>query len=270
MAASGGPLDPWSAGLGGVSDEKEYLPDLPTVVTPSQPAHEEKSDAWLRDDIDTPLAAPSTEARTAAENAPTQEVPASVFRSYFDQDKATPYNATHQAADDDLEELPTAKVEAVTGERGRATPPLGSKAISPSLDEPPAASPPAQEFSVPNTNSLDQLWAPIRSHFGRQALSDTAPSSEETPFLIADEMLEREEPDEDAILDFDQEEVEDSDDSASDTPDDLSDLFAPWQANPDWKPPRLPRYGPPIAPAGEDETEQQRQSSGFSEDDFLR
>jgi hypothetical protein len=255
-----------------VPDEVEYLPDLPTVVTPSQAAHEEKSDAWLRDDIDSPpLAGPFTEAGITAENAPTQEVPASVFRSYFDQAEAPSYDAAHQVAEDDLEDLPTAKVEAATtGERGHATPPLGSKTIPPSQGGLPAASPPEQESTLPITNSLDQLWAPIRHHSSRQALSGTASSPGETPFLVAHGMRAREEPNEEAMLDLDQEEVEDSDDSASDAPGDLSDLFAPWHATPDWQPPILPRYGPPITSAGEDETEEQRQSPGFSEDDFLR
>jgi hypothetical protein len=271
-AASSSPLDPWSSGLGGATAD-EYLPELPTVVTPSQRAHEEKSDAWLRDDVGIPLAVPSTEAAMAAEDAPTQEVPASVFRSYFDQANVTPFDATHQVMDDDPDDLPTVKVEAAaTNEPGRVTPPLGSKRISPSPDEISAGSPPEphQEFAVPVINSLDQLWAPIQTDSGRQALADSVPHPKETPFLAADGARGRYEPSEEAIPGLDREEARDSDAAASENLDDLSELFSPWHATPDWRPPRLPRYGPPITPVNEDETEKQPYSSSFSEDEFLR
>jgi hypothetical protein len=267
-AASSSPLDPWSNGLGGASAD-EYLSDLPTVVTPSQPLHGEKSDAWLRDDIDVPLEEFSTEAADAAmaaEDTPTQEVPASVFRSYFDQSKGTPFDATGQAIDDDLEDLPTVKVEAAsTNEPGRVTPRLGSSTISSSLDETTAESPPA-----PYSDSLDQLWAPIQSASGSRALSDSVPSPQERPVLATDGTRGRDELEEETIPGLDQEEASDSDASISDNPDDLSELFAPWHATPDWQPPQLPRYGPPITSVDEDETEKQRHSSSFSEDEFLR
>jgi hypothetical protein len=268
-AASSSPLDPWSDGLGGMSAD-ELLPELPTVVTPSQSAHEAKSDAWLRDDIDIPPTVPSTEAGTAADEAPTQEVPASVFRSYFDQ--AGAYNATHQEIDDDLEDLPTVKVEAASNEPSRATPALGSKTISPSPDEIPAASPPApyQESAMPVSDSLHQLWAPIHADSGRRASSDSLSSPDETPFLVADGTQGRDEPGEESIPGLDQEEASDSDDAVSENLDDLSELFTPWHAGPDWQPPQLPRYGPPITSAGGDETATQRHSSDFSEDEFLR
>jgi hypothetical protein len=272
-AASSRPLDPWSSGPGGVSAD-EYLPELPTVVTPSQAAHEEKSDAWLRDDIDIPLGAPSTKAGMGAEDTPTQEVPASVFRSYFDQAAASPFNATHPVIDDDdLEDLPTVKVEAAANnEPGRVTPLVGSKTISPSPGEIPSASPPPpyQESAVPVSNSLDQLWAPIRPDSGRQEPSKSVPFPEETPFLAADRTRGRDEPGEEAISGLDQEEARDTDAATSENLDDLSELFAPWHATPDWQPPALPRYGPPITPAGGDETGKQRHSSSFSEDEFLR
>jgi hypothetical protein len=251
----------------------EYLPELPTVVTPSQAAREEKSDAWLRDDIDIPLGVPSTEAGMAVEDTPTQEVPASVFRSYFDKAVASPFDATHPVTDDDLEDLPTVKVEAAANnEPGRVTPPLGSKTIPPSPGEIASASPPApyQEFAMPVSNSLDQLWAPIRSDSSRQALSESVPFPEETPFLAADGTRGRYEPGEEAIPGLDQEEARDSDAAASENLDDLSELFAPWHATPDWRPPTLPRFGPPITPTNEDEAEKQRHSSSFSEDEFLR
>jgi hypothetical protein len=267
-AASSSPLDPWSDG-----SADEYLPELPTVVTPSQAAREQQPDAWLRDDIDLPAAVPTTEAGMEAEDTPTQKVPASVFRSFFDQSTASPLDASHPAIDDDLEDLPTVKVEAAaSNEPGRVTPPLGSKTLTPLPGEIPFASPPApyQEFAVPLSNSLDQLWAPIRSDSGRQALSESVPFPEETPFLSADGTGGREEPGEDVISGQDQEEAIDSDAATSENLDDLSELFAPWHATPDWKPPALPRYGPPISPAGGDETEKQRHSSSFSEDEFLR
>jgi hypothetical protein len=274
-AASSSPLDPWSNGLGGASAD-EFLSELPTVVTPSQPLHGEKSDAWLRDDIDVPLAvssAEAAEAAMAAEDTPTQEVPASVFRSYFDQSEVAPFDATDQAIDDDLEDLPTVKVEAVsTNEPGRVTPRLGSRTISASLDEITVESPPApyQDFSVPISNSLDQLWAPIQSASGGRALTNSVPSPQERSGLATDGTRGRDELGEETIPGLDQEEAGDPDTPESDNPDDLSELFAPWHATPDWQPPTLPRYGPPITPVEEDETEKQRHRSSFSEDEFLR
>jgi hypothetical protein len=263
-SASSSPLDPWRYGLGDMSAE-ELLPELPTVVTPSQAAHDEKADAWLRDDVDMPLAAMSAEADMA-----TQEVPASAFRTYFQQADASSFGTTHQPIDD-LEDLPTAKVEAVANQAERLTPPLGSKTISP--DEiPTAAQPPVPQmpaFAVPVTTSVDQLWAPTRSH--TETLADHVPSpDEETPFLAADRAQEGEESEEELILGFDQEEEAEPGATVSETADDLAELFAPWYAGSDWQPPRLPRYGPPITATNEDKPEQQQHGSGFSEDEFLR
>ena len=257
----GGPTDPWSGGAGSILSEDGAAPvdSLPGSLAAAGRGQQSEGD-WLRgDDVGGYDALFEDE----DEDQPTQKVPlAAMLASASSPEEPAP-------AEEDLEEFPTAEMKAAFRDLqpSSLTPPFGSETIRETPPQyAPANSPmPAVPQSglagsgeiveIPANHSLDQLWAPIRPLTRERTEAHHANDADSIRAAFVEMTLDQEEPEAnvDAIEDVDPEaEAEKPPIEPVETDENLQESFAPWRNDASWRPPSLPRYGPPLPAEGGD------------------
>ncbi len=227
-----GPLDPWAgeSGQPPAEDELETV-EAPAAVSSYGP---QNSGNWLRGDGD-------AAADSIFDDAPTEEVPTS-----------SAVNSSAEGQADDLEDLPTAEMQATLAQQpSRVTPPFGNKILRQES--------PGDMSSIPATHSLDQLWAPMRPEARKQPPVQSQPDPNQIRAVFAETDLDEDDQE-------DRQEVE----TRGEAVDGLAESFAPWRTDSNWQPPALPRYGPPLPAEADPEQERRPDSREFSQDEFLR
>ena len=256
----GGPTDPWSAGTGGIVSDGEAaaVDSLPGSLAGAGRGRQSEGD-WLRGDGEGEYDALFANEQ---EDQPTQKVPLAAMLAAS--------GSAEEPPDEDMEEFPTAEMTAAFREQSPSsvTPHFGSQTYP---EHAPANSPmPAVPQSgpvglgeiaeIPANHSLDQLWAPVRPLARERAEAHHSSDADAIRAAFVEMGLDQEEPEAQV------EPVE-----PVDTDDSLEQSFAPWRDDTSWKPPTLPRYGPPLPTEAKTETDQQqRERPAFSEDEFLR